>query len=74
MTINIGHDTVADQWGDNMMLTYQKIRGKIMQENTGEEFWGDQRHQWSKMIMAASHHGLLNEGKPVNIGHDTTAD
>ena len=35
---NIGRDTVADQWGEHMMHTYQKKSGKTRQENTGEEF------------------------------------
>ena len=70
----IGYDTAADHWGDHMMHTYQKKSRKTRQENTSEEFWGNQRHQRSNMMMGASHHGLWYEGKLTNIGRDTAAD
>ena len=71
---NIGRDTAADQWGELMMRTYQKITGKTRQESTGEEFWGNRRQQRSNMTMAASHRGFWYEGKLTNIGHVTAAD
>jgi hypothetical protein len=57
-----------------MMHTYQKNKGKTRQENTGEEFWGNRRHQRSNMTMAASLRRLWYEEKPSNIGRNTIAD
>ena len=74
MPMNIGRDRAADQWGDHMMHTYQKNSRKTMQENTGEEFWGNRRHQRSNMTMAASHCDLWYEGKLTNIGRDTAVN
>ena len=60
--------------GEHMMRNYQKIKGKTRQENTGEEIFGNRRHQQSNMTMADSHHGLWYEGKLTNIGHVTKVD